>query len=95
MGQQPDGDQAAELSLQPVRRLRGRTDPAGDANHGNPSRYCPRAALLGTLAQFKKLGLTPVVAVELEFYLFDRDRDGDGLPVAVKNPVTGQKVTAK
>jgi glutamine synthetase len=71
------------------------TDPARDANHGNPSRYCPRAALMGTLAHFKKLGITPVVAVELEFYLFDRDRDADGLPVAVKNPVTGQKETSK
>ncbi|HVT51097.1 MAG TPA: glutamine synthetase family protein [Dongiaceae bacterium] len=71
------------------------TDPAGDANHGKPSRYCPRAALMGTLAQFRRLGMTPVVAVELEFYLFDRDRDGEGLPVAVRNPVTGQKETSK
>jgi glutamine synthetase len=71
------------------------TDPAGDPNQGKPSRYCPRAALMGTLAQFRRLGMTPVVAVELEFYLFDRDRDGEGLPVAVRNPVTGQKETSK
>ncbi|HVZ00900.1 MAG TPA: glutamine synthetase family protein [Dongiaceae bacterium] len=71
------------------------TDPARDPNHGKPSRYCPRAALMGTLAHFGKLGLTPVVAVELEFYLFDRDRDAEGLPVAVRNPVTGQKETSK
>jgi glutamine synthetase len=71
------------------------TDPARDANAGKPSRYCPRAALMGTLAGFKKLGLTPVVAVELEFYLFDRDRDADGRPVTVRNPVTGQKETSK
>jgi glutamine synthetase len=47
------------------------------------------------LAHFRRLGMTPVVAVELEFYLFDRDRDGEGLPVAVRNPVTGQKETSK
>jgi glutamine synthetase len=71
------------------------TDPAGDANHGKPSRFCPRAALDGTLAQFKRLGLTPVVAVELEFYLFDRDGDANGYPVPVKNPLTGRPETSK
>jgi glutamine synthetase len=71
------------------------TDPAGDSNAGRPSRYCPRAALMGTLAQFETLGLTPVVAVELEFYLFGRERDADGRPVAVRNPVTGQTETSK
>jgi glutamine synthetase len=71
------------------------TDPAGDPNHGKPSRYCPRAALGGTMAHFARLGLTPVVAVELEFYLFDRDRDPSGMPVPVKNPVTGRTETSK
>ena len=71
------------------------TDPAGDPNAGKPSRYCPRAALAGTLQHFARLDLTPVVAVELEFYLFDRNRDANGLPVAVKNPVTGQTETSK
>ncbi len=71
------------------------TDPPRDANHGKPSRYCPRAALSALLAKFKPLGLTPVVAVELEFYLFDRDRDNGGLPVAVKNPITGRTETSK
>jgi glutamine synthetase len=71
------------------------TDPAGDGNAGKPSRFCPRAALSGTLARFAKLGLTPVVAVELEFYLFDRDRDANGVPVPVRNPVTGRPETSK
>jgi glutamine synthetase len=71
------------------------TDPAGDANAGKPSRFCPRAALAGTLARFAKLGMIPVVAVELEFYLFDRDRDAGGRPVAVKNPLTGKTETSK
>jgi glutamine synthetase len=71
------------------------TDPAGDPNHGNPSRYCARAALADTLRHFKRLKLTPVVAVELEFYLFDRNRSAQGLPVAVKNPLTGRPETSK
>jgi glutamine synthetase len=71
------------------------TDPARDPNHGKPSRFCPRAALGGTSAHFKRLGLIPVVAVELEFYLFGRDRNGHGVPVAVKNPLTGQTETSK
>ena len=71
------------------------TDPARDPNAGKPSRFCPRAALGGTLSHFKRLGFTPVVAVELEFYLFDRDRDANGLPVPVKNPVTGRPETSK
>jgi glutamine synthetase len=83
---------AEEPTAQVLLRM---TDPAGDPNHGNPSRYCPRAALGSTLAHFKRLGLTPVVAVELEFYLFDRDCDANGLPVAVKNPVTGRTETSK
>jgi glutamine synthetase len=71
------------------------TDPAVDRNAGQPSRYCPRAALMGTLRRFAALGLTPVVAVELEFYLFGRDRDGNGVPATVRNPVTGLPETSK
>jgi glutamine synthetase len=71
------------------------TDPVRDRNAGKPSRYCPRAALTGTLRRFAKLGLTPVVAVELEFYLFGRDRNGDGVPMPVRNPVTGLLETSK
>jgi glutamine synthetase len=71
------------------------TDPAVDKNAGRPSRFCPRAALAGTLGHFKRLGLTPVVAVELEFYLFGRDRNADGAPLPVKNPVSGLAETSK
>ena len=71
------------------------TDPAGDRNAGQPSRYCPRAALGGTLARFRKLGMIPVVAVELEFYLFGRERDADGRPAPVTNPLTGKTETSK
>ena len=38
---------------------------------GTPFSADPRQALCGIVERFKKLGLTPVVATELEFYLMD------------------------
>ena len=67
----------------------------GETNAGNPSKYCPRAALIGTLARLQKLGVTPMVAVELEFYLLDPARNALGEPLPPKNPLTGQVETSK
>jgi glutamine synthetase len=39
-----------------------------------------RVALENVLARFAKLGLTPVVASEMEFHLFELDRDQFGAP---------------
>ncbi|MAC47091.1 glutamine synthetase family protein [Oceanospirillum beijerinckii] len=38
---------------------------------GTPFRADPRQALCGIVERFKEMGLTPVVATELEFYLMD------------------------
>lgn len=40
----------------------------------------PRTVLANVLARYAQLGLRPVVAAELEFYLFDRVRNADGTP---------------
>ena len=40
---------------------------------GTPSDHAPRHVLKNVLAQYEKLGLKPVVAPEIEFYLFKRD----------------------
>ena len=40
----------------------------------------PRTVLANVLARYAQLGLRPVVAAELEFYLFDRERNADGTP---------------
>lgn len=40
---------------------------------GTPSEHAPRNVLKKVLAQYEKLGLKPVVAPEIEFYLFKRD----------------------
>lgn len=67
----------------------------GEPNAGKPSKFCPRAALAGTLAKLQALGVTPVVAVELEFYLLDSKRGPDGAPLPPRNPLTGLTETSK
>src|SRR6202000_1430149 len=49
----------------------------------------PRAALEGVLERFDAMGLTPVTALELEFYLIDRERDAQGAPQPPRNPRNG------
>lgn len=47
---------------------------------GTPSFMDPRVILANVIARFTALGLTPVVATELEFYLIDRDWRKTGRP---------------
>lgn len=51
----------------------------------------PREVLKRVLARFAQRGLKPVVAVELEFYLFDQRLDSHGRPRTPVNPMTGQR----
>lgn len=66
-----------------------------DPENGGPSKFCPRAALTCTLARLRKFGVTPMVAVELEFYLLDPKRDAGGAPLPPKNPKTGHAESSK
>jgi glutamine synthetase len=58
---------------------------------GLPFAADPRHLLARVLERFRPLGLTPVVAVELEFYLIDRERNALGLPQPPRSPITGQR----
>jgi glutamine synthetase len=58
---------------------------------GRPFFGDPRHLLVGVLERFAALGLTPVVAIELEFYLLDRERDARGLPQPPRAPLTGRR----
>jgi glutamine synthetase len=58
---------------------------------GTPVVGEPRAALEHALGRFAELRLTPVVALELEFYLIDKARAADGGPLPPMNPRTGQR----
>jgi glutamine synthetase len=51
----------------------------------------PRTKLENILGQFGALGLTPVVAIEYEFYLVDNERDANGMPQPPKSPLTRRR----
>ncbi|MEV8466980.1 glutamine synthetase family protein [Fluviibacterium sp. DFM31] len=56
---------------------------------GAPFAGDPRQALARVVEGFAARGLTPVVATELEFYLFDPEGDA---PQAPRSPVTGKRL---
>jgi glutamine synthetase len=58
---------------------------------GQPFFADPRNVLARVAARFKELDLTPVVAVELEFYLLDPTMDAAGRPQAPISPVSGRR----
>lgn len=59
--------------------------------HGAPSMIEPRNVALRAAERFEELGLCPVVAFELEFYLLDTQRDAEGRPQPAISPATGQR----
>jgi glutamine synthetase len=58
---------------------------------GRPFFGDPRHVLSSVLARFAPLGLTPVVAIEYEFYLVDAERDAQGQPQPPRGPLTGRR----
>jgi glutamine synthetase len=58
---------------------------------GSPFFGDPRHLLDGIVGRFARLGLTPVVAIEYEFYLIDSERDAAGQPQPPKGPLTGRR----
>ena len=60
---------------------------------GAPYPYEPRNILARVAARFAGLDLTPVVAMELEFYLVDIERGEGGAPRPPISPLTGVRDT--
>ncbi len=58
---------------------------------GKPFSADPRRALANVLERYAALGLRPVVAIELEFYLLDASPTR---PTTPKSPVTGKQLAA-
>lgn len=56
-----------------------------------PLWHDPRAVLEGVAARFGDIGLTPVAAIELEFYLIDTERSGGGAPQPPRPPKGGRR----
>ena len=57
---------------------------------GEPYYFEPRNVLKRVMDQFSTSGLNPMVAFELEFYLFDLNRGKDGELIPPPSPLTGQ-----
>ncbi len=55
-----------------------------------PTYFEPRNVLKNSLQPFTDNNWQPIVAFELEFYLFDRERDDQDLIKMVRNPKTGR-----
>ncbi len=60
---------------------------------GTPFYGDPRFVLHQVLERFRADGLKPVIAMEMEFYLVDRDRDAQGRPQPLFSPVTGERLS--
>lgn len=58
---------------------------------GSPFFGDPRHRLAAIVAEFTRRGLTPVVAIEYEFYLVDSQRDAAGMPQPPRAPLTGRR----
>lgn len=58
---------------------------------GSPFYGDPRHVLIDVLKRFRALGLTPVIAIELEFYLLDPERTADGRAQPPRLPQTGRR----
>ncbi len=61
---------------------------------GRPYWLDPRHVLARVAARLGELGLNPVMAHELEFYLLDAERDDQGRPKPARSQVSGLRPTA-
>ncbi|GHC32076.1 glutamine synthetase [Kushneria pakistanensis] len=61
-------------------------EPDGSGWHADP-----RQVLARVLGGFTRQGLTPVVAIEQEFYLLDAERNDRGQPQPPRSPLTGER----
>jgi glutamine synthetase len=60
---------------------------------GGPFFADPRHVLARVLSRLTERGLTPVVAVEMEFYLIDRERLDGGMIQPPRSPTTGERAS--
>ena len=62
---------------------------------GGPYPLEPRHVMAGVIERLAGAGLTPVVAYEAEFFLFDPAPGTDGALQPPRNPLTGQRLAEK
>jgi len=81
-------------TLQPVPWLEDDIAQLQVAMHeqdGQPFFGDPRQVLAAVLDQYAALELTPVIAIEYEFYFVDRERNARGMPQPPRSPLTGRR----
>ena len=79
-------DRAEQLNAYPLDLI-----TADRAQNGVADPAEPRAALERVVDRFAALKLKPVCALELEFYLVDPTRAGDGAPLPPLDPRSGKR----
>lgn len=97
-----DGD--PDVLIRPVtgslRLLPWANEPRGQVQvefldaDGGANLFEPRQILTSIVDRFTGMGLTPVVACELEFSLIDRERDENGAPQRPPSPQSGRRHTS-
>ncbi len=90
-----DGDGVCVPQVRTLKRLPWLSRPTAQmylhlTDRGDPWGYDPRVILAQLQQRFSDLGLTPVVAPELEFMLLSSDRDADGLPQVPRTRIGGR-----
>jgi glutamine synthetase len=91
-----DGDGLCEALEETIRPLPWISRPTAqlflqlNTEDGTPWEYDPRVVLRNVSQRFTDLGLTPVCAPELEFYLFSEERDSQGRPAVPSSRANGQ-----
>lgn len=94
-----DGDPDADIELIPgsLHRVSWESEPRAQvmvryvSGKQDSPFWEPRNCLINALEHFKADGIFPVVAYELEFYLFDRKRTEDGLVQPPIGQLSGQR----
>lgn len=61
---------------------------------GAPNPLDPRNALLSQITRAQRMGFAAMGAMELEFYLVDKDRDAEGRPQPARAPMTGRRLSS-
>lgn len=92
-------DGGGDMRCWPVPGTLGRLPSAGRGQvlvsmydaEGAPFEVEPRHALVRHIHAAKALGFQPMGALELEFYLVDRERDGHGRVQPARYPLTGRR----
>ena len=90
-----DGDGLCEADLRTLAPVPWVSRPTGQVLmslrelDGAPSGLDARFILKGLMARFAELGLTPVLATEMEFYLLNDQRDEQGRPLHTQTDCVG------